>query len=805
MAKLEQTRGCRLQVVTPAGELVSVATGRQVVLIVDDQSLDRHLLKSLLEPEGYVVREAGNGAEALVLARAEPPSLVVSDILMPGMDGFTFCHEWMRDARLRDIPFMFCTSNDPEGETLSRQLGAVGYLTKPLHAPQLLDKVRAALSGADAAKVVQSDVAGMAEGGSDTLSRQLESSMRELKQAYVSLALKETEYRLLFRNSPLPMWVHDLKSRRFLAVNDAAVRHYGYHEAEFLAMTVEAIQPTDDPPQAQENIARVSEGLDETGLRRHRRKDGSVIDVKVTSHPLTFEGHRAEMVVAEDVTERIEAEAQMILDDMRLSALLDLSEKAATLGEREIAQMAVEELVRLTQSQVGCMHFFDTEEGGGHDVFWTQVTLKFCDGSPEGHFPAEMADIWAECARLRQPVVHNDFRAWLRERRGRAVQTDLVRHLSVPVMDGKRVAAILGVANKPQPYDDSDVRQARLIGASVWNLIQRKLQLEVLEEQEAKFRVLVEQSLVGIFIVVDGRLAYANPQFAAIFGARVDEITGSAFLDLLENEHRDQVAQGLMRCLGKKGCSMQMALKGRRRDDEPVELDVHGSAATYQGRPAVIGVLQDVSARRRAEEEVKRYVERLERSMHTTIEAIAHIEELRDPYTSGHERRVGDLAAAIGAEMGMSEDAVRGLRVIGYLHDVGKIALPAEILARPGHISDIEYSLIQQHCREGYEILKKVEFPWPVALAVLQHHERLDGSGYPIGLRGGDILIEARIIAVADVVEAIASHRPYRPALGLDAAFEEISSEAGQAFDPDVVSACLRLFKERGYSLPAVD
>jgi PAS domain S-box-containing protein len=804
MAKPKPIRSCHLQVVTPAGDLVAVDTDRPVVLIVDDQAIDRRLLKGLLETGGYVVREASSGAEALAAAQVEPPQIVISDILMPGMDGFTLCHEWMRDAKLRNIPFLFCTANGEHGETLGRQLGAVGYLTKPLSAPLLLDKVEAALAGARSIHVVHpADAAdGEAEGG---LAQRLETSMRELKQAYVALALKEAEYRLLFSNNPLPIWVYDLESLHFLAVNEAAVRHYGYSEAEFLAMGIADIRPGEEVPRLLDNVARVSEGLDEAGLWRHRKKDGTLIDVKITSHTLTFNGRRAEMVVAQDVTDRIEAEAQMILDDLRLSALLDLSEKAATLGEREIAQMAVEELVRLTQSQVGCMHFFDAEEEGSHDVFWPQVTLKFCDGAPDGHFPAEMADIWAECARQRQPVVHNDFKAWLRERKGFESRTDLVRHLSVPVMDGKRVAAILGVANKPQPYDDSDVRQARLIGASVWNLIQRKLQLEALEEQEAKFRVLVEQSLVGIFIVVDGQVAYANPQFAAIFGARGDEISGRTFLDLLAEEYRGQVADGLLHCLGKKGCSMQMALKGLRRDGESIDLDVHGSAATYQGWPAVIGVLQDVSARRRAEEEVTRYVARLERSMHTTIEAIAHIEELRDPYTSGHERRVGDLAAAIGKEMGMSDDAVRGLRVIGYLHDVGKIALPAEILARPGHISDIEYSLIQQHCREGYEILKKVEFPWPVALAVLQHHERLDGSGYPIGLRGNDILIEARIIAVADVVEAIASHRPYRPALGLDVAFEEISRNAGVIFDPDVVSACLRLFKEHGYSLPIVD
>ena len=191
----------------------------------------------------------------------------------------------------------------------------------------------------------------------------------------------------------------------------------------------------------------------------------------------------------------------------------------------------------------------------------------------------------------------------------------------------------------------------------------------------------------------------------------------------------------------------------------------------------------------------------MRKSLDGTVEAVARMLELRDPYTAGHERRVAKLACATGKEMGRPERQIEGLRVIGYLHDIGKIAVPAEILSKPTALSDIEVAMVRIHSRSGYDILKDLEFPWPVAEAVLQHHERLDGSGYPQGLKAPAIILEARILMVADVVEAMASRRPYRAARGLDAAIDELTTHKGQLYDPDVVTACVRLFSEHRFSL----
>ena len=192
-------------------------------------------------------------------------------------------------------------------------------------------------------------------------------------------------------------------------------------------------------------------------------------------------------------------------------------------------------------------------------------------------------------------------------------------------------------------------------------------------------------------------------------------------------------------------------------------------------------------------------LDHLRSSMNSTVEAIASMLELRDPYTAGHERRVAQLASAIGKQMELPERQIEGLHVIGYLHDIGKIAVPAEILSKPVKLTEIEIFLVRTHAKTGYDILKNLEFPWPVAQAVLQHHERLDGSGYPQGLKEEDIILEARILMVADVVEAMASHRPYRSAIGLEAALAEIAANRGKCYDERVVDACISLFSEKGF------
>jgi len=190
---------------------------------------------------------------------------------------------------------------------------------------------------------------------------------------------------------------------------------------------------------------------------------------------------------------------------------------------------------------------------------------------------------------------------------------------------------------------------------------------------------------------------------------------------------------------------------------------------------------------------------RLQKTMEDTIYTIGKIAETRDPYTSGHQKNVSQIAIFIAQEMKLPKDKIEGIRIASLVHDIGKISLPAEILNKPTKLSEMEYGLIKDHSQVGYDVLKSIEFSWPIAQIILQHHERLDGSGYPQGLKGKDILLEAKIIGVADVVEAMSSHRPYRPAWGIDKALEEISKNKGILYDPKVVDACLKLFKRKEF------
>jgi len=203
--------------------------------------------------------------------------------------------------------------------------------------------------------------------------------------------------------------------------------------------------------------------------------------------------------------------------------------------------------------------------------------------------------------------------------------------------------------------------------------------------------------------------------------------------------------------------------------------------------------------RKEVDEQLKRSFDKLKRTLEETVNALSSVLAQRDPYTAAHQLRVTKLACAIASEMGFSREAIDGIRIAGLLHDIGKISVPAEILSKPTKLTDAEFAIVKTHSLVGYEILKSIEFPWPVAKIVLQHHERQNGSGYPASVKADEILPEARILAVADVAEAMSSHRPYRPARGMQMTLEEISKNRGILYDPDAVDACLRLFNEKGF------
>ncbi|MGA9351584.1 MAG: HD domain-containing phosphohydrolase [Anaerolineae bacterium] len=262
------------------------------------------------------------------------------------------------------------------------------------------------------------------------------------------------------------------------------------------------------------------------------------------------------------------------------------------------------------------------------------------------------------------------------------------------------------------------------------------------------------------------------------------------------HELKLKIARGLERV--RLAEERQRAEEALRKAHDELEIRVKERTAELAKANEELRV--EIAERKRAEEELRQSHVKLRRTLEGTVNALVSAIEMGDPYTAGHQRRVTQLACAIAKEMGLPEEQIEGIRVAGLIHDLGKINVPAQILSKPGPLTGLEYGLIKMHPQVGHDVLKAIEFPWPVAQIVLQHHERVDGSGYPEGLLGEEIILEARILGVADVVEAMASERPYRPARSIDEALEEISQNRGVLYDPQVVDACLKLFTEKGFT-----
>ena len=322
--------------------------------------------------------------------------------------------------------------------------------------------------------------------------------------------------------------------------------------------------------------------------------------------------------------------------------------------------------------------------------------------------------------------------------------------------------------------------------------------LEKVHESEERFRSLAER--VPGFVSIkdsDHRYVYLNSMLGARVGSGEEAWLGKRPEEVWEPDEAAVSSASAERALA--GEKVDEVIQLRRGDETRHFHALHFPILRDGERPLVGGLMIDVTDQVEAQEEVRRQADQLRRTVEGTVLAMSLVVETRDPYTAGHERRVAELATAIGLEMGMDGAELDGLRLGSLIHDIGKISVPAEILAKPGRLSDVEFNLIKQHSQAGYDILSVIDFGRPVAEMVLQHHERLDGSGYPRGLQADELMPETRILAVADVVEAMSSHRPYRAALGTEAALAEIRDGAGTRYDVDVAAACERVMVEQGF------
>jgi len=359
---------------------------------------------------------------------------------------------------------------------------------------------------------------------------------------------------------------------------------------------------------------------------------------------------------------------------------------------------------------------------------------------------------------------------------------------------GERIEAILS----PKLIDYGG---GRAILGIVTDISERKRAEQELRKSEKRYRNLFDNVPVGLYRTTPaGEWLDGNAASARMLGYPDCEsmLKANPLADYVNPEERERWKA----ILEKNGVLEDFESQLRRQDGRIIWVkDSARAIKNKEGRVLYYeGAMVDFTERKKAEEELNYTLEMLHKSLGATIQAINRLVEIRDPYTAGHQRRVADLARAIATEMGLSQEQVNGIRMAGSIHDIGKISVPAEILSKPGRLEETEFNLIKIHPKYAYEILKPIEFPGPVAQAILQHHERIDGSGYPLGLKDKEILVEAKILAVADVVEAMVSHRPYRTAHSLEHALKEISKNSGVLYDPKVVEACLNLFAEKGFT-----
>ena len=335
-------------------------------------------------------------------------------------------------------------------------------------------------------------------------------------------------------------------------------------------------------------------------------------------------------------------------------------------------------------------------------------------------------------------------------------------------------------------------------------IIRRKLTENALKESEERFRKILSSAKDAVVMVDrEGVVQFWNPASERLFQHPAGKSIGGRIDDLVKFHscheegcgNKSPIISATSWFLSLSEGVSEMSITRKDGTHLPVEATI--SSTTTRGREYFVGILRDVSSHKAIKAALENSLNQLTTVLNGIVDALSGAAEYRDPYTAGHQQRVAQLACSIAHEMGLPEERVEGIRTAGLLHDIGKISIPSEILTKPGRLNEVEFMMMKMHSQVGHDILKNISFSWPIAQIVQQHHEKYDGSGYPLGLRGEDILLEARILCVADVLEAMASHRPYRPSLGLEVAMAEITEKSSVHYDSEVVKVCLDMFRNK--------
>jgi len=601
----------------------------------------------------------------------------------------------------------------------------------------------------------------------------LRGEVRRLRAERAESPEAEVRARSLAESNPLGIFF--LQRGTFRFVNARFEQSTGYRADELLGKdSLSIVHPEDRDRVRREALEMLQKKREAPYEFRAIRKDGAVRWILGTVAPATLAGERAVYGSYMDVTEQKETLRRLReLETLEASILDALPVAVIVLRERKIlfANRAVEAVFGWKPEEL---------QGRGTRILYRSD------------------DEYEEIGRHFYPVL---------EKQRTYSEEYPCRH-----RDGHDILCFVSTSRIGTDLQDKG------IVATYEDITLRKRAEEALKGSEERLRAILHGSPTPTFVINGAhRVIGWNRALEVLTGVRSGEVLDTENHSMaLYGEKRPTVADLLVDGAVDLSAEIRKWYGTRYRRSELLEeaFEATGpftfpgreprwlhftSAAVRDGGGSLVGAVEtmtDVSALKRAEEELQITVEKLRKATAGIIRAIDLIVETRDPYTAGHQHQVARLAEAVAHEMGLPAEAAEAIYVAASIHDLGKIYVPAEILSKPGHISDIERGIIRTHPQVGYEILRSIDFPWPIAEIVLQHHERLDGSGYPRGLKDGDIRMEARILGLADVVESMGSHRPYRPTLGMERALAEIRKNRGTLYDPEVVDACLHLIEQ---------
>ncbi len=589
-------------------------------------------------------------------------------------------------------------------------------------------------------------------------------------QKKVEDALRESEekYRTLVEHANDGIAI--IQDYRVMFLNRRLADMYGDTPDQIIGrMFVDFVHPSAMPKLVEHYDRRMAgktiENIYETTLKM---KTGDPVEVEINARVITFNGKPADLVIVRDISERRNAETAMKQQSDLINRMMETSPVGITMsnpqGQIVFANSQAEHIFGLKKDEINQRSY--------NDPAWKITDFH---GNPvlDDNLP------FTRVMKTKKPV--ND-----------------VRH-AIQHPDGRQV--MLSINAAPLLNEKSEIE------AVVFTLtdITKRLKTEdSLMKSEEKFRVTAESTSdllwewdipnkrLDWFGDIDGALGYQPGEFPR---------TIDAWESAVHPDDHDRVMAMLERHLNDRE-PYHIEYRVLRKDNQISWWVDRGTALRDQkGLPyRMYGACSDITEYRKTQEALQASLVRLSQTMNGTINALANTLAKRDPYTLSHQQRVTELVIAIGQVMGLSEKQLNGIRIAATLHDIGKIYVPAEILSKPARLSDAEFKIVKTHSQAGFEILESIDFDWPVAQVVLQHHERINGTGYPAGLSDRDILFEAKILAVADVVEAMLSHRPYRAAHPQDKALEEIAEHRGQRYNAEVVDICLMLFREKQFT-----